>query len=132
MKKIAVPVRGNMVDEHFGHCEAFAVFQIDENHVITKQETVHAPQECGCRSNIAMDLASRGVTVLLAGGLGQGARNVLNHAGIEVYSGFSGKAEEAVYRFLKGETGDNSTCSQHQHHHGHEHGGHAHGCGHHA
>jgi len=128
MKKIAVPSRGNMVDEHFGHCEAFTVYHIDEKNTIATKETVMSPQGCGCHSNIATDLASLGVTVLLAGGLGQGARNVLNQAGIEVYSGFYGPADEAVQSFLQGYTGSNATCAEHQHHHQHEHG---HGCGHH-
>lgn len=119
MKKVAVPSRGNMVDEHFGHCEAFTVYQIDERNTIIGKETVPSPQECGCRSNIAAVLASRGVTVMLAGGLGQGAKNVLHYAGIEVYSGFSGEADEAVQRFLNGFTGDDSTCAEHQHHHRH-------------
>lgn len=119
MKKVAVPSRGNMVDEHFGHCEAFTVYDIDDRNSITGKETVQSPQGCGCRSNIAADLAARGVTVMLAGGLGQGARNVLNQAGIEVYSGFSGPADEAVQSFLNGFTGDNSTCAEHQHHHRH-------------
>ncbi len=129
MKRIAVPVRGNMVDEHFGHCEAFAVYNVDENNAITGEETVLAPVGCGCRSNIAIDLAAKGVSVMLAGGLGQGARNVLNQAGIEVYSGFKGQAKDAVHRFLNGERGNNASCAGHAHHHGDE--SHGHGCHHH-
>jgi predicted Fe-Mo cluster-binding NifX family protein len=40
MKKIAVPSRGNMVDEHFGHCEAFTVYHIDEKNTIATRETL--------------------------------------------------------------------------------------------
>ena len=28
--KLAVPTRGGIVDNHFGHCEAYTVFSIDE------------------------------------------------------------------------------------------------------
>ena len=30
MKKVAVPTRENVVDDHFGHCEAYTVFTLDE------------------------------------------------------------------------------------------------------
>ena len=42
--------------------------------------------------------ASDGVTVMLAGGIGGGAINVLNNSGIEVIRGCSGDAGEVVKR----------------------------------
>ena len=50
--KIAVPTRGKVVDEHFGHCEYYTVFTI-ENKDVLKSEVVKSPQGCGCKSNIA-------------------------------------------------------------------------------
>jgi len=29
--KIALPSKGNQVDGHFGHCEHFTVFTVDDN-----------------------------------------------------------------------------------------------------
>ena len=37
--KIAVPTRGTIVDEHFGHCEFYTVFSINEKQVIVKTVT---------------------------------------------------------------------------------------------
>ena len=28
--KIALPTRGKMVDDHFGHCEAFTIYTIEQ------------------------------------------------------------------------------------------------------
>ena len=35
--KIAVACEGNMVTEHFGHCESFLIFDVNDNQIISKQ-----------------------------------------------------------------------------------------------
>jgi predicted Fe-Mo cluster-binding NifX family protein len=117
--KIAIPTRGTEVDNHFGHCEMYTVITADDNHNITKTEILPSPQGCGCKSNIAAVFQQAGVTVMLAGGIGEGAINVLGAHGIEVVRGCSGDVITLAERFLKGELVDSGiSCSQHQHHHG--------------
>jgi len=117
--KIAVPVtKENQIDSHFGHCESYGVFTISEKNDISRIESVKSPQGCGCKSDIASVLASDGVTVMLAGGIGGGAINVLNNSGIEVIRGCSGDATEVVRLYLKGLVEDSgSSCHQHEAHH---------------
>jgi predicted Fe-Mo cluster-binding NifX family protein len=117
--KIAVPVtRENQIESHFGHCESYGVFNISEKNEITGIKSVESPQGCGCKSDIASVLASDGVTVMLAGGIGGGAINVLNNSGIEVIRGCSGDATEVVKLFLSGLVEDSgSSCHQHEAHH---------------
>jgi predicted Fe-Mo cluster-binding NifX family protein len=117
--KIAVPVTSdNNIDSHFGHCESYSVFTITENNEISDTKRVESPQGCGCKSDIASVLASDGVTVMLAGGIGAGAINVLNNSGIEVIRGCSGNALETVKLFLSGSVSDSgSSCHQHEAHH---------------
>ncbi len=116
--KIAIPTRGNMVDDHFGHCEAFTVFNISENNKISNSELMPSVQGCGCKSNIASVLAAQGVTVMLAGGIGGGAINVLNNAGIAVVRGCSGNVTELVNQYIEGLIADSgSSCQQHEKHH---------------
>jgi len=101
MMKIAVPVtRENEVDDHFGHCEYYSVFNISTEGQIIDKQTIPSFQGCGCKSNIAGVLAADGVTVMLAGGIGGGAINVLNNAGIDVVRGCSGNAAELVKNFV--------------------------------
>ena len=77
--KIAVPVtKENQIDGHFGHCESYGVFTISEKNEILGMKNVGSPEGCGCKSDIASVLAADGVTVMLAGGIGGGAINVLN------------------------------------------------------
>jgi predicted Fe-Mo cluster-binding NifX family protein len=117
--KIAVPVTNeNQIDGHFGHCESYGVFTISEKKEIVEIKRVGSPEGCGCKSDIASILASDGVTVMLAGGIGGGAINVLNNSGIEVIRGCSGDATEVVKLYLKGSVEDSgSSCHQHEAHH---------------
>jgi predicted Fe-Mo cluster-binding NifX family protein len=114
--KIALPVCQDMIDEHFGHCEHFTVFTIDDQKKITAEERIASPAGCGCKSNIAEILAEKGVKTMLAGNMGQGAVNVLNGHGISVLRGCSGSVKEVAESWLAGNVKDNGiNCIQHQH-----------------
>lgn len=122
--KIALPSRQNMIDDHFGHCEYFTVFTVDQaKKEILSEETVAAPSGCGCKSNIAQTLAAKGVEVMLAGNMGDGAVNVLKQSGITVLRGCSGEIRSVAASWLNGSLTDSGdSCSHHHHHH--------HGCHH--
>ena len=53
MKKIAIPTREGMVDDHFGHCAYYTVVTLDEQNQIVNKERLDSPEGCGCKSNIA-------------------------------------------------------------------------------
>lgn len=119
--KVAVPTRNQVVDDHFGHCEAYTVFTVDENNAIEKSEMIPSPQGCGCKSNIASILKDQGVTVMLAGNMGGGALNVLQNHGIQVFRGCSGNVHHLVETYLKGHIEDSGESC---HHHDHQEEGH--------
>ncbi|MFA6808162.1 MAG: NifB/NifX family molybdenum-iron cluster-binding protein [Eubacteriales bacterium] len=116
--KIALPSRNNLIDSHFGHCEYFTVFTIDDDKKeILAQETIASPAGCGCKSNIAQILAEMGVKYLLAGNMGDGAVNILNNCGIEVVRGCSGDVKEVALNWLKGSVIDSGeSCREHDCH----------------
>jgi predicted Fe-Mo cluster-binding NifX family protein len=117
--KIAVPVGSdNKVDSHFGHCESFGVYSISEKNEITSINTVQSPEGCRCKSDIASVLASGGVNIMLAGGIGGGAVNVLNNSGIKVVHGYEGDATDVVKQYLSGSVKSSGSCC---HHHGGDH-----------
>lgn len=118
--KIAVPVNQNgQIDEHFGHCNSYSIYTLTEKGEIADLETIQAGQGCGCKSNISSILASLGVSVMLAGGIGGGAINVLNNSGIQVIRGCSGEPAELVQLFAAGKITDSGeTCTHHEHHQG--------------
>lgn len=115
MKKIAVPItKAGQVDNHFGHCEYYSIFSISDKNEILSEELMKSANGCGCKSGISKTLAQNGVTLMLAGGIGGGAIQVLNHSGIEVIRGCAGDSKEIVLRYLSGLITDNGiTCDHH-------------------
>lgn len=114
--KIALPSRNNQIDSHFGHCEYFTVYTINDDKKIIEQQTVSSPEGCGCKSNIAQTLAEEGVKVMLAGNMGNGAVRVLNFAGIDVVRGCAGDIREVAEAWLAGNVDDSGEgCSAHEH-----------------
>ncbi len=115
MMKIAVPTVGNQVDQHFGHCEKYSIFTIEDKAIIA-EEYMESPAGCGCKSNMASVLAQNGVKILIAGGIGNGAVNVLANNGIKTIKGASGTVRNAVELFLQGELVDSGDiCQSHTH-----------------
>ena len=114
--KIAVPTRNNMVDEHFGHCEYYTIFTIENNYIV-KSELIGSPQGCGCKSNIASALKELGVELMLAGNIGSGAINVLNSQGIDVVRGCNGDVISLVKDYNNGDLVDSGvSCKLHEQH----------------
>ena len=117
--KIAIPVKNNdQIDNHFGHCESYAIYSISEENKITAIDNLPSKQGCGCKSDIAQVLADQGVSVMLAGGIGNGAINVLKSSGIEVVRGCSGNTTALVNQYILGILRDSGeSCTQHDHDH---------------
>lgn len=124
MQKIAVPVNHNQdIDGHFGQCAFYQIYTVDTAQNISKVETLKSSQGCGCKSDIAQVLSDQGVGLMLVGGIGQGAIQVLNQWGIEVLRGCSGNAENLVRLYLEGKLTDSGeSCHHHEHHHAHNQG----------
>jgi len=107
--KIAVPVSGGRLSPHFGHCDTFSLIDVDENTktLIATQEIEAPAHEPGL---LPPWLGERGVTVIIAGGMGGRAQALFADRGIEVVVGAPSDTPEAVVAaYLSGtlETGDN-------------------------
>ena len=119
--KIAVPTKeGNQIDNHFGHCEFYTIFLISDKKEIIAETLLNSPQGCGCKSNIAAELAQMDVKIMLAGGIGEGAINKLNASGIQVVRNCKGDVHNLVEEYLKGNIEDGgASCAAHGHEEGH-------------
>lgn len=119
--KIAVASDKAMVAQHFGHCESFIIFNV-ENNQAQKSETIPNP---GHKPGfLPAYLNEMGVNVIISGGMGEGAVNLFNQKGIEVIIGTSGNSEDAANSFVQGNIKSNgSVCEEHGHHHEHQHQG---------
>ncbi|MBP6231210.1 MAG: dinitrogenase iron-molybdenum cofactor biosynthesis protein [Paludibacteraceae bacterium] len=116
--KIAVPVKSNnQIDAHFGHCEGYKIYTT-EGKSILKEEALESPKSCGCKSDIASVFQQKGVTIMLAGGIGDGAVDALTTHNVEVIRNCQGDANELVINYLNGNVFDKGeNCSSHSHDH---------------
>lgn len=114
MIKIAVACVGDDVAEHFGHCEAFMLFDV-ENKTIVKEERIPNPgHKPGFLPNFLND---KGVKVVISGGMGGGAIAIFNEKQIQVVTGASGNAAAAAKAFAEGTlVSTGSICNRHEHH----------------
>jgi predicted Fe-Mo cluster-binding NifX family protein len=123
--KIAVTYDENQeVFQHFGHTEHFKVFEIENNTVISSK-VISSDGEG--HSALALMLENENIDKLICGGIGGCAVNALGQAGIEIFAGISGKADDAVQALINGTL--EQTTSPNCNHHGHDHS-HGHSCGH--
>lgn len=117
--KIAVTYEDGNVFQHFGHTENFKVYEAEDGAVVSS--SIMGSDGAGHEA-LADLLADKGVDVLICGGMGQDASDALSAAGIRVFAGTSGSADEAVAKFLKGELVDSGVnCDHHDHDHDHSH-----------
>jgi len=121
-KGIAIPLAGDLLSEHFGHCQAFA-FVDAENKSVTNITILDPPEHQP--GTFPRWVADNGATDVIAGGMGPMAVNLFNEAGVNVFVGAPmDTPTNLVTNFLTGKLVLNANyCDHHDdhHHHGHHH-----------
>ena len=134
--KIAVTYENGNIFQHFGHTEQFKLYDIDGDKIVNAQVVGTDGSGHGALASLLEDYD---VDILICGGIGGGAKMALASAGIRLFGGVSGSADDAVAAFINGTLGYNPDVHcNHHHDHDHEHGhscgshgcgGHGHSCG---
>ena len=126
--RVAVTYENGEIFQHFGHTEAFKIYDVEDGKVVSSQVVSTNGSGHGALAGV---LSSLKADVLICGGIGGGAQAALAEAGIKLYGGASGSADEAVESYLAGKLDfdPNVHCDHHGEHH-HEGGSCGeHGCG---
>jgi predicted Fe-Mo cluster-binding NifX family protein len=110
--KIAVPVHGNLLCPHFGHCEKFVIVEVDESkHITGKQELIPPPHEPGV---LPKWLSEQGANVIICGGMGMRAQQLFEQYGVKVVVGApSEHPQTVVLEWLKGTLATGSNICDH-------------------
>lgn len=119
--KIAVSYEDGNIFQHFGHSKMFKIYEIDGQNIV---DTKIIEAQGSGHSALATMLDDINVDALICGGIGNGAMEALVQMGIEVCSGVSGDADEAVAEYLNGSLiSQGVNCDHHNN-------GEEHSCGH--
>jgi len=111
--KIAVASEENIVSGHFGHCEGFTMFDVQDNKVVGKEYIESPGHKPGF---LPVFLNEKGANVIIAGGMGEHAQELFAENNIEVVVGVVGSIEETVDQYIKGELkSTGSVCTKHEH-----------------
>jgi len=107
--KIALPLVNGRLSMHFGHCDQFALVEVDEasKQVVETAHLASPPHEPGA---LPRWLHEQGAELIIAGGMGRRAQQLFVQQGIQVVVGAPADAPEAlVAAYLNGTlvSGDN-------------------------
>ncbi len=113
--KLALPTTDKqMVDEHFGHCKYFAIYQVEGNRILETsylEAPVHAP------GVLPKFLGENNVDVIITGGMGQMAINLFKQQNIEVILGARGNIDDNLKVYLGGDLVSTGEACKHDHEH---------------
>ena len=85
--RVALAVDGKNVTEHFGHCEKFVVFTIENQTIVNQEDIQNPPHQKGLLPKF---LKEHNIDVVLVGNMGQMAVELIKQLGIEALRGVSG------------------------------------------
>ncbi len=123
--RIAVTYENGQVFQHFGHTESFKLYDVEDGKIVKSEVIGTNGQGHGA---LAGFLKTAGVDTLICGGIGGGAQVALKEAGLSLFGGVSGSADDAVANFIAGTLAYNPSVKCDHHGEGHEHGE-GHSCG---
>lgn len=105
--KFAIPMAMGKLTAHFGHCREFCFVSVENDDVTTSAVLEPPPHEPGV---LPQWLHENGVDVVIAGGMGHQAQELLTQAGMTVVIGAPVEAPEVLVRAYLDKalvTGDN-------------------------
>ncbi|ABK99559.1 NifB/NifX family molybdenum-iron cluster-binding protein [Pelobacter propionicus] len=100
--KIAIPLAGEKLTMHFGHCASFALIDVnpEDKSITGRNDVTPPPHEPGV---LPRWLAEQGVSMIIAGGMGRRAQELFAERDIRVFVGAPSDTPEAlVGQYLSG------------------------------
>lgn len=115
--KLAITYENGQVFQHFGHTEQFKIYTVENGRIADASIVSTNGNGHGALADFLTDHA---VDTLICGGIGSGAKQMLQAAGIEYYGGVSGNADRAAEALLAGKLAYNPLiqCNHHEEHAG--------------
>lgn len=113
--RIAVTYENGEIFQHFGHCRQFKLYDVENGAIVKEQYVLSGGSGHGALAGM---LQNANVDALICGGIGMGAQVALADAGIQLYAGVQGSADQAAADLVNGTLNydPNARCDHHEHH----------------
>ena len=109
--RFAIPMAQGKLALHFGHCESFALVDVEDGEVVSRKDAT-APEHLP--GLLPRWLGEQGVNVVIAGGMGRRAIDLFTEQGIEVAVGAPREEPEALVKaHLAGTLGGGENICDH-------------------
>ena len=96
--KFAIPLAEGKLTAHFGHCQEFALVDVEDNKIKNMKTMIPPPHEPGV---LPRWLHEQGTNVIITGGMGARALELFAQNGIKVLTGAPSLIpEELVQQYL--------------------------------
>ncbi len=109
--KIAIAQDGNRVSEHFGHCQGYAIFDVEESIIYRRDDLPSPGHEPG---RLPVFLAEHGVDLIIAGGMGPRAVDLFRENGINVLLGIGGNVDYVAQDYIAGRLSPGKSSCHHE------------------
>jgi predicted Fe-Mo cluster-binding NifX family protein len=93
--KFAIPLAEGKLTAHFGHCQKFALIEVEDNEIKNKKTLIPPPHEPGILPRWLHEL---GTDVIIAGGMGARALDLFAQNGIKVITGAPASTPEVLVK----------------------------------
>lgn len=110
--KIAVACDKRAVTNHFGHCESFVLFEVENSNIMNEESIPNPGHKPGYLPNFLADL---GIDTIISGGMGAGAVEIFQERGIETVLGAQGDVLDTCKRYMRGELKSSGSVCNHDH-----------------
>lgn len=111
--KIAIAADEKFVSSHFGHCQGFFMYDIENNQISNKMFLENPGHRPGFLPEY---LKEQNVDVVISGGMGSRALQLFEQNNIDVVIGAHGTCDEVAALYLEGQLkSSGGACREHEH-----------------
>jgi predicted Fe-Mo cluster-binding NifX family protein len=106
--KVAISTDGEYVSAHFGRCPSFTIVDIDAKGVMSREEVENPGHQPAFLPEF---LSDKGVSCIIAGGMGRRAEALFAEKDIQILVGVTGRVNEVIEKLISGKLeGGESLC----------------------
>lgn len=109
--RVALAVDNNMITEHFGHCEYFVLYDVENKEIKGSEIVKNPPHQRGALPKF---LKKHRVDAIITGNMGKMAVNLIKSLNIECYRGVKGELVDVINAYVDGTLQfDERECDEH-------------------